>query len=138
MAKRLFYVSASLLMLALTYHLGASAARAQIQNTLWYANHMDATVGIVAGRTIRWMQTGIGNTGTTGELPPVPGSPEIVQFSVGNMSAGQPEALAILADGSVWKLGIGTSAWAMVGNLLSGSPTPTLQSSWGALKVKAR
>ena len=136
--KRLFYVSASLFLLAAAYHLGASTAGAQIQNTIWSANRADAMVGVVSGRTIRWMSTGINSGfGTTGSLPPVPGSAEIVQFCVGNQACGNAEGTAILADGSVWTLPICTSAWIPVGNLLSGS-TPTTATTFGALKAKYR
>lgn len=135
MAKKFFYVCAGLLMLALSYHFGASAARAQMQGTLWYANRQDQYVAVLTGRTIRWMRT---DEAQSGELPPVPGSGEIVQFSVGNLCNGVADGQAILADGSVWVVHPCSTTWEPVGNLLSGVPTSTQQRSWGDLKMRAR
>ncbi len=133
MAKKFFYVCAGLLLLVAAYSTGASRAVAQIQNTIWYANRIDATTGVVTGRSIRFLYTQPGPTfGRTATLPPVPGTPEIVCFS-GTIDG---EGQAILADGSVYSK-TNESSWFYVGNLLSGA-TAAPSTSWGSIKARYR
>ena len=132
MAKKFFYLCAGLFLLVATYHLGAKDVGAQVQNTIWSTSYFDGTAGVVVGRNIHWMDITVGGW-ASGTLPPVPGGPEIVHFSV--RSTG--EGLVELADGSVFVLRQGSSSWQALGNILSG-PTSARTQSFGALKAKYR
>jgi hypothetical protein len=132
MARKFFNVCAGLLMLAAAYNFGATAARAQIQNAIWSTNYFDGTAGAVVGRNIHWMDITEGGW-SSGTLPPVPGSSEVVHFSVRTSG----EGLVELADGSVLVLRLGSSAWQSLGNILSG-PTSARTQSFGSLKAKYR
>lgn len=90
--KRLFYVSASLLMLALAYHLGAASATAQATGTI---------------------------------------------VALASDGSGLGRYMAVTADGQVFVSNDGGLSLWQTRYGVFGS-VPTVESSWGALKVKAR
>lgn len=134
MAKKFFYVCAGLLCLVAAYQLGVSSARAQVQNTVWYAERSSTAVGVAVGRVLHFMSIADGTgQGRTSSLPPVPGSEEIVAFT----GTVDNEGFAVLANGDVWAKRNDSGSWIYIGNLMSGA-TAVRSTSWGALKVEAR
>jgi hypothetical protein len=133
MLRKCFYVSASLLMLALAYHLGASTATAQGSGSSGFIGggsdgpHFMSVDGSQYGQPggpfTLWVSEGevplSANPGAYGTA--------IVDWSGGNA--------ALTNTGRVFER-VGNS-WVDRGNAPGGA-TPTMQSSWGALKVKAR
>lgn len=135
MARKFFYVCAGLFLLAATLQFGAKRAVAQIQNTIWTTDIYDGSAAVVTGgRVIQGFAILGGQSGPAVSLPPVPGSAEIVAFSIRPESQ---EGAAILANGDVYLKLYGASEWSLRGNLLSGA-TPVINSSWGDLKVRSR
>jgi len=130
MAKKFFYVCAGLLMLALSYHLGANTATAQ-GGTVIEGASLQFVAGAPEGnrasacvnRIWRWMGPG----GVPREFPvPVPGSSRIV--------ATDPWQNVLLENGDWFQYSGG--AWAYMGNLAGGSPTPAMRETWGQVKAR--
>jgi hypothetical protein len=125
MARKFFYVCAGLFLLALSYQLGVRSATAQPGNLISVGdidrNHVGGIAGVV-GRTLH-RAGGM----APDALPPIPGTDPIVA----NYG---PDPIALLANGD-WYIGDG-NGWTLQGNILSGSPTPALQESWGQLKSR--
>jgi hypothetical protein len=127
MARKFFYISAGMLMLALAFHFGASTSTAQGGTVLegasiqFPAGIPDARATACVNRIYRWMQSG----GTPNEFPvPVPGtSPVVATDTYGN----------VLLENGDWFQHNGT-AWAYRGNLAGGGPTSTERTTWGQAK----
>ena len=132
MARKFFYVCAGMLMLALSYHLGASTSSAQggavieggsIQ-TVQDNTFPRATACV--NRIWRWMGE---SGGAPIEYPfPVPGTSRIV--------ATDPNGLVLLENGDWYKGSSG--GWTLIGNLAGGGPTQALRESWGQVKSRYR
>ena len=131
-AKKLFYVSASLFLLAAAYHLGATRAGAQSG-----AGIEGASSQAVPGATVPYRASGVvgrtfyllnGNGSQVTYPVPIPGTSHVV--------ATDPGYIMVLLDNGDWLQFTG-SGWDRVGNLL-GAPTPAATQSFGALKAKYR
>ena len=141
MLKRLFYGSASILMLALAYHVGAQSAQAQAQGIApsWIGDagngHLWAFA--VVGRT----PYSSNNLADHGVFPPIPGTGSIIAISATNTD--DKMVLAMLDNGDMYAFNNfgggsnGTPAWYRVGNVFAGS-TPAHQQTWGQLKAQYR
>jgi len=112
-AKRLFYASASLFLLAAAYHLGASAAGAQAGSSV-VATDVNGSVHAVVGRVL--IERGGGTT--TVAPTSIPGSSPVMAAGaiVGSSTFG-----AVLANGDYYEAsgpgGLNNiGAWQLVGN----------------------
>ncbi len=120
MLKKLFYASASILMLALAYHLGASTATAQ--SGLFRVLNPGGPLIIEVGGAVytfngsAWEQPSLAP-------PPVPASSLLVGDSQTYMTV----------DGTTW---VWNNQWQSVP--LPGSPTPAAQPTFGQLKAQYR
>ncbi|MBI1798260.1 MAG: hypothetical protein HYR73_01070 [Candidatus Eisenbacteria bacterium] len=132
MAKRFFYVSAGVFLLALAFHLGQLTAHARsaqaieggnIEST--QANTFPRATACV-NRILRWMDESGGSPHVFPPVP-VPGTDPIVSTD--------PYQTVLLENGD-WLKFDGTQ-WVLIGNLVGG-PTPSQPTTFGALKVKYR
>jgi hypothetical protein len=126
-AKAFFYVCAGLFLLALSYHLGARSARAQVGGSVEAAGVANGFNAVV-GRTLYTMSF----SGSPLARPPVPGSDPIVAAD-GNESGNQ----VLLASGDAYFFKpTGTpGGWVFQGNLF-GAPTPAERTTFGNLKAR--
>jgi len=135
MLKKLFYASASILMLALAYHFGAASAGAQSPGTIQGASAGPATgyaTGVV-GRTFYYKRHNSNEPG--GTVPdPVPGDSPVIATQGSGPGSIQ---VAVLENGDVYSRNLNESAWVYFGNLV-GSPTHAAQQTWGQLKAQYR
>ena len=126
MAKRFFYVCLGLLAIVLSYHVGARDARGQgtffrliginaaiVGNTAYLLDITNPTYG--------WKQMPYSGA----DLPPVPVA-SLVSFE---------SDIAITDSGEGWIRN--ADAWVSLG-FLPGSPQPTRQATWGAVKARYR
>ena len=137
--KRMFYASASILMLAGAYHLGAQNAGAQAGGAMEVASistppFSNATASFVVNRVLYTSQ--YTNGGYWWPIPaqastvgPIPGTAPIA-------AAYGPAGFVLLTNGDVYRAG-GSGTWEYGGNLLGGA-VPATQSTFGALKAKYR
>jgi len=130
-AKGFFFVCAGVFLLALSYHLAASSASAQIGALVQGASIQSIApytfprATACVNRVWRWMgESGGLHTGSV----PVPGAAPIV--------ATDPYGTVILENGD-W-LKFDGSSWVLIGNLVGGGPIPAKQESWGQLKARYR
>ena len=135
-ARAFFFVCAGLLLLALSYHLGARSAGAQSSGSMEAASfasgyNSGSSVAFVVNRvlytsyqlsgSLQWRTPAL-SAGT------IPGTAPVAATSA---SAG----LVLLTDGDLW-LSAGQGSWMFIGNLLGASPTPAQSISIGQLKAK--
>jgi hypothetical protein len=129
MLKKLFYVSASILMLAASYYLGARNAGAQSPGSV-------QVIGpgmVISGGAVYYAQS----PGLTPawqavtELPPVPVASIVYDDCAGNGASGR----VITASGEGW-VNPGANRWTSIG-IIPGA-TPAAQPSWGKLKASYR
>jgi hypothetical protein len=128
MARKFFYVAAGMLMLALSYHLGARTAMAQ-------GGQIDGGKVLFSGIGNGWRASGVvgrdfcvmtDNGSQMTFSPPIPGTQPILDTD--------PMGSAVLlGDGEVLKYT--GSGWVAIGNILPG-PVPALHESWGQLKSR--
>ena len=130
MGKGFFYVCAGVLLLALSYHVGARSATAQsgvlIEGASIESFQLNSFPRATAcvNRFFHWM----GENGALQTLPtPVPGTQRIV--------ATDPYGTVMLENGD-W-LKFDGNAWVLVGNLVGG-PTATRTETWGSVKAHYR
>lgn len=125
MARKFFLAAAGMLMLALSYHLGAGTASGQSFpiRVLWLNN-------VIANGSVYYLEAfnpPLGWKLLSGpDLPPVPPS-SLISFSSSN-------GIAITDAGEGW-VRYGTGSWQDLG-FLPGGPTPTLHESWGQVKAR--
>jgi hypothetical protein len=132
--KRLFYASASILMLAAAYHLGALSAGAQSGGAMEGASVQATPSGLIASFTMNRVLY-LSQLTNAGYWWPVPAAPVGGAAIPGTAAvvATAPYAV-LLANGDVY-----TPAYGYGGNLVTGSrPTATRQQTFGALKAKYR
>jgi hypothetical protein len=135
MLKKLFYASASVLMLAAAYHLGAVSAQAQGGATVdcgGISFRSNGTThgfvaGAVTGRTYRFFN---GIDAITTFSQPIPGTSPAIAVNPDN-------AAVMLANGDVYDFSGGTQSWEFVVNMAGGA-TPAAKSTWGQLKTNYR
>ena len=141
--KKLFLASASVLMLALAYHLGATSAGAQLSGTISAAAAVERgpyggpIIYAVVGRTLyAGGDPGGGPAiGTPWSGGPIPGSSPVI--AVGSSRSG-PAPTVVLANGDTYAAIQGPGGpWSMIGNAV-GSATGAATQSWGSVKVGAR
>ena len=133
-AKQFFFVSAGLLCLALSYHLGAQSATAQAPGIDGAAYELSAATGAV-GRTFYWGNGGGPGCGpfTRGEIAAIPGTSRVVAtMSQGGCQFGNR---VLLENGDCY--GSDGITWLYLGNLF-GAATPAQAESWGAMKSRYR
>jgi hypothetical protein len=139
-AKRFFYVSAGLCLLALTYHLGAKSATAQGSATTFGA--MSEGCALVArGATLYGVHlnayTGVDSPPTSIPLPQA-GTLIAMQGQVSSNTPAQfASAFIVYEDGSLWFYSIG-SGWQYVTSMIDGVPTATSSATWGRVKADYR
>lgn len=124
MAKKFFYVCAGLMCLGLAFHLGAGTAHGQFATA--DASMIDGNgAAAVIGRQVSYF--GFGNAPV--HIPePVPGSSRVMACNY---------TLVLLENGDAYEYMRDSGVWVFRGTLGLG-PTPTTQSSWGALKANSR
>ena len=127
-ARAFFFVCAGLFLLALSYHLGARSAGAQVSITA-----AGAALGFNAavGRTVYTLSFG----GSPVVRPPVPGTDAIV--AVDGNGSGNTVLLAN-GDGYAFNPNSTPGGWILQGNIFSGGPTSAQRETFGSLKVKYR
>ena len=132
MARKFFYVCAGILMLALSYHFGATAATAQAVGVdgpaiAWVDNSIDGPIRVsgVVNRIFYVLR----NSGASVSIPdPIPGTARVI--------ASDPACTAVLLEnGDVYSRS-GGPGWTLMGNLYGGGPVPALHESWGSLKAR--
>jgi hypothetical protein len=138
MLKRLFYASASILMLAIAYHLGATTAAAQAPGNPVAAygigpdNDPFANVAVTANGDV-YGATSVNGTWVHG--PNVFGGAPPTSPVVG-YGLGLPfnyRFVVVTAAGDVYGASTPGSQWTHVANVFGGS-TPAQRETWGALK----
>jgi len=137
-ARKFFYVAAAMLMLALSYHLGASGAAAQAGGRLVGAFVMQgcspwlAVAADDGGRV--YMRSQSGGWTVAAQLP---GTPTAVTPAV-NRAFGEWGYVS-MADGTIYGIFssdcVSVTLSPVLGSPL-GAPTPTLHESWGSLKAR--
>jgi len=130
-ARKFFYVCAGMLMLALSYHLGASTAGAQgpglglvcrLDGTDMYSTESFCTPG---GDIYQYW--GGHWTKTSNVFGGAPGGRQVVSYDSG---------VALASNGEVFVSSLlGYNAWTSRGFPIGG-PTPALQETWGSLKSR--
>jgi hypothetical protein len=120
--KRLFYASASLLMLSVAYHLGASTASGQTPSfrVLWLTDVLSGDTFYHLNPVHGWVPT------AAIDVPPVPPN-SLISFSSANH-------LAITESGEGWYW---FNGWRSAG-IVPGGATLTRTESFGALKARYR
>ena len=138
MLKKVFYASASILMLALAYHLGATSAHGQSANAL-VGYVQSGNLGFVLtanGDEYVWDSNnpGLGwhydrNVGASAGRP----AGQFTVFTLGN------GFYAFTANGDVYKIPTldGPYSWTYVNNVF-GTPTPAAQQTFGQIKAQYR
>ncbi len=136
MLKKLFYASASILMLALAYHLGAVSATAQSHPSIvaiaWnradgYAYAVDAAGGIFANP---------GNCGTWTRVGQMPAGCTPTCILDGDLSGHLDVGCA---EGDFYYLsGSFPNITPVFCSSIYGGPTPAQQQTWGRLKATYR
>jgi hypothetical protein len=133
MAKRYFYVFAAVLLLVAAYGVGAKRAGAQGAAIVDAATIGDLITGS-ATAAIDHQVYFIAGTGQQVMVvgPPVPGNSRIV----GCQSNGG-DAIAVLENGEIWKLGPGFE-WHLTGMFPAGGATSSSRTSLGEIKAQYR
>ena len=131
MLKKLFYASASILMLALAYHFGATSATAQVGAI--EAPNIESVQGnyfvtFVVGRT--FYQTSLTSPSAAAFPAPVPGAARIIATGLSSWGF---TALLENCDAWAWNA---AGYWQSAGNVFG--PTPAAQPTWGKLKAGYR
>lgn len=139
LAKRIFYVSAAILALAIAYQLGVTAAEGQSGGTLAAAD--DPGFG-------SWAVTSSGSVylsdyGTQTPVAPhwtfrgtIPATAPIVHVAnAGTDNSGNSVVHAFDSAGNFYLSSNGGVTWSRRGNVF-GSPVPALQQSWGQVKAR--
>ena len=139
LAKRFFYVSAALFLLALTYHLGARGATAQGSSSptvaAWFASTMSAYQLVAVDNSGQIWR--MGAAGVWEEIDRLPGPPTSV-------TTGQRGDIAItMADGSICTSTAVSDDSGRVRYTFTCNPGPlgatsAQRSSWGAVKDRYR
>ncbi len=136
-AKRLFYASASLLMLALAYHLGATSAIGQTGGIITDA--YDPGLGSFAVTSTgavyfaSYGGTETPSNPTWSHVGTIPAGSSIVTIQ----EAGGTVVHAFDANGGFWVSTDYGRTWALRGNVV-GAPTPARTESFGQLKTRYR
>ena len=129
MARKFFYICAGLFLLALSYHLGAQAAQAQVGSDVQGAAlaFVPAGFGVRASGVVgRVFYSMLDNGAIQALSPAIPGTQPILATDPAGRNV-------LLADGEV--LQYNGAGWNLLGNLFPG-PVPALHESWGALKSR--
>ena len=125
MARKFFYVCAGMLMLALSYHLGATTATAQAAGSLECASYSGNAAWAVAGHHLYYLSNSAPREFV--DYGPLPNATRAV--ACGPLGV-------VLEDGSVWQSSFGE--WVQFGQFPLGGPVPAQQQSWGQLKARYR
>lgn len=131
MIRRAFYALASILLLAIIYHLGASRADGQGSVVLSGVNvESNGQCTAVAGRILYEIEPATGFHEAVTQ--PIPGTANIVASG-----PGCGRYTVILENGEVWCTGSISGPWEYRGNIAS-IPTPLSRQSIGNLKSRYR
>jgi hypothetical protein len=138
LAKRFFYVSAALLLLALTYHIGVRQANAQAPGNPVVGvvgpngcNHLAVTANgdaYTSSDLAFWHHTG----NVFGAEGPPPGNPVI-----GVAAANSCGHMAVTANGDCYRTGDNGATWTRTGNVF-GAPTAATPATMGRVKDRYR
>lgn len=120
MARKFFYTCAGMLMLALSYHLGARDAAGQSIPVIEATSYDNGAFFAVFSGAWNQIDTHTGSVLLSYPLP--------VQAPV----AGTGNDLVLYKNGDLY---IYDSAWVLKGNVFGG-PTPALHESWGQVKSR--
>jgi hypothetical protein len=130
-AKRFFYVSAGIFLLALSYHLGAQSAAAtggSIEGGVLRTENGVSYASFTSNRLLYAFQTSqFGNGDWTPNEHPVPSSPVPGTEPVVSTMMRDSQVFVLLANGDAYYSNDG-EPWVASGNLL-GKPTPVIHES---------
>jgi len=124
MARKFFYVSAGMFLLALSYHLGAVNAHAQATGAVECVAY-DAQRGFAVVNH-RFYHVDLTSPPTFQDLGPLPAPARAVACGDNGV---------VLEDGTAWECHA-PGNWQSFGTLPLGAPTPALHESWGSLKSR--
>jgi hypothetical protein len=122
-ARKFFYVCAGMLMLMLSYHLGARDAAGQSALTIDAWCYDSGAISAVFGGA--WNQIDR-HTGSVILSYPLPVSAPV---------AGTGNSIVVYKSGDLYEYEGSPGAWAFKGNIL-GNPTPALRQTWGQVKSR--
>ena len=125
MARKFCYICAGMLMLALSYHVGANTATAQVAGTFECASYSGNAAWAVAGHHLYFLNNS--HPAAFVDYGPLPNATRAV--ACGPLGV-------VLEDGSVWQSI--TGEWLQFGQFPFSGPVPTQQQSWGQLKSRYR
>jgi hypothetical protein len=146
MLKRFFYASASILMLAVAYHLEATSAKAQSggETVVGVSTGTPADVGgtlvLTASGNLYAGPDGAGVPNPNswvpvGNIPAMASHPEASLFTALSVNGGLPKA--VTASGDVFIMYGDVPGWQYWGNVFGG-PTPAAHATWGQVKAGYR
>lgn len=118
MARKFFYVSAGILMLTLSYNLGASRALAQSGHRLVHGEAWNPS-GVDENGQL-WAIQSNGSYASGPIQPPRAGT--IIDVSIG-IAGGSPSGTVLYDDGDIFRLDQGS--WAHVTNVFAGATAAT-------------
>lgn len=132
-ARAFFFICAGIFLLVLSYHLGATSARAQTGSAIECAgtswvNGVPESQAVI-GRFVHVWPPGSGQVGGGSDLDctqPVPGTAPVVACT---------EGYVVLGDGTIYQSR--ATSWVLVGAFPVG-PTPSARASFGQLKARYR
>jgi hypothetical protein len=122
-ARKFFYIAAGMLMLALSYHLGARDAAGQSTPVIEATSYDSGGFFAVFGGAWNQIDTHTGSVFLSYPLP--------VHAPV----AGTGNDLLLYENGDLYVYEGLPGAWVLKGNVFGG-PTPALHESWGQLKSR--
>lgn len=123
MFKKFFYACAAVMCLTLAFHFGATSAQGQSGANFRFLGTQGGAILMVSGDNI-WQMDGVRGWKLVFSDTPVPAS-QILCFSNGTF-------VTTSGEGYIW-----ANEWVPVGPV-PGGPTPTIKTSFGALKAKYR
>jgi hypothetical protein len=136
MARKFFLVAAGMLMLALSYHLGASTAGAQAQGSTVIAAYgwrdsEPAHYAAVVGRTAYVLTSGDTVYPFSATIP---GTAPVVAVG-GSMANTLNNVCVVLANGDAYSAAYNDTNWQYDGNVIGAGPTSIGRASWSQVKA---
>ena len=124
MARKFFYVCAGMLMLALSYQLGASTVVAQVPGTVDCVGFGTYSANAVIGGRLYFINNS--SPSVVEDLGPLPTPGRAVACGYQGV---------VMEDGSVW-VNNGPGNWRQLATFPFTGPVPTQRETWGQLKSR--